>query len=266
MNNIKLNKYYIIIFIIVLLFYFINKYFIKFNPKAIINFRENYKNIINTKKTTINNIGILLTCTVNINNNIRQLVLRNSETRKNIYIKSIRQWLEKTNFPIVVVDNSNYNFPELNIEKELYKGRFEIISFDGTTKKHCEKIIEKDSKGIYELFSIIYAYENSFLLRNLDYIIKVTGRYFIPNLEDNLSIMDQNMYKIIQQRNPNRCEIIGVHKSIFKTIFDMNNVHSHIEYTYRNRLDKYKNEKWILPTLQIEPTINGGFGKYVSEL
>ena len=259
MNNIKLNKYYIIIIIIFIILYFINIYLFIFNTKTIINFKENYKN----RK---NNIGILLTCTVIINNDIRQLILRNSETRKNIYIKSIKQWLEKTNFPIVVVENSNYNFPELNMEKELYKDRFEIISFEGTTKKHCEKIIEKDSKGIYELFSIIYAYEHSSLLRNLDYIIKVTGRYFVPNLEDNLNNMNQNIYKVVQQKNSYRCEIIGVHKSVFKTIFDINDVHSHIEYTYRNRLNKYKNEKWILPTLKIEPTINGGFGKYVSEL
>ena len=88
----------------------------------------NQTNLINSlisqyilPKTNSNNITILLTCTVITNSSINYLQQTESQKRIDTYIKSIKNWLNNTNFNIVVVDNSNYNFNELDYLKKIYK-------------------------------------------------------------------------------------------------------------------------------------------------
>ena len=85
----------------------------------------------------LNNITIILTSTVNINEKKAYIYQKNKDERINTYLKSILQWLNKTNFNIVLVENSGYNFNELNNEKKIYKDRFEVITF----KQNILKII-----------------------------------------------------------------------------------------------------------------------------
>ena len=41
-------------------------------------------------------------------------------------------------------------------------------------------------KGHHELYAINYAYNNSKIIKTCDYLIKITGRYFIPTFENTL--------------------------------------------------------------------------------
>jgi len=111
----------------------------------------------------MNDTVILLTATVTINKNKVFMFQQEKEERLQTYIKSIQQWLN-TSFPIVVVENSNYDL-------QLKHPRLDYITYD---------VYESPSKGISELFSIRYAYDHSERLQKAGYIIKITARYFIP--------------------------------------------------------------------------------------
>jgi len=55
--------------------------------------------------------------------------------------------------------------------------------------------------------------------RSSDFIIKVTGRFFIPELEN---YVDQlNEYECLTQHDRNRCEMVGCKPSHFFHIFNI---------------------------------------------
>ena len=198
-------------------------------------------------------VVILLTCTVNVQNNINQLKLTDSTLRKDIYLKSIKQWI-KTPFKIVVVENSGYNFPELKQNSQL-----EIISF--MENEIYPELSNEISKGTHELYSINYAIEKSNLIKQSDFIIKVTGRYFIPNFDK----FNFCSYQMVTQKNPLQCEVIGCKTNLTDILFNkklnyINNEYNSdfIEILYQRRTNGYK--ILSLPPLKIEPTINGTKG------
>jgi hypothetical protein len=228
------------------------------------------------------NILIILTATVNVDYNKFFLYQTDPEERLFYYLKSIKQWLENTDLRICVVENSGYLFPELEEYKEKYNHRFEIISF-----KEEEWPLEKrlilctNSKGSSEICAINYAYEHSKFKDNIDFIIKITCRYFIPDLEsflssngisprsrEGVSIFDNNIILGLRQENPHRCELVGSHVKAMKLIFDekmydLNKTYNlHIESIYYNRLNLFKTENVLsCPRFSIEPTPMGGISQ-----
>ena len=80
--------------------------------------------------------------------------ITDTEYRKKLYIYQIMQWLNNTNFIIVVIESSGYNFPEIENER-LHK-----ISF-----KLTEKL---SSTSQYEANSILYALD---IIKNTQYYI-----------------------------------------------------------------------------------------------
>jgi len=82
-------------------------------------------------------IILLLTATVTINKIF--MFQYNKEERINTYLKSVHHWLNNTTFPIVFVENSNYDFPAIK------NPRFEYITYDET--KFTETY-DSPSKGI----------------------------------------------------------------------------------------------------------------------
>ena len=59
-------------------------------------------------------ILLILTTTVNVNWKKQYIFQGDKQARIDTYIKSIKQWLEKTKIRICVVENSGYTFPELD--------------------------------------------------------------------------------------------------------------------------------------------------------
>ena len=218
-----------------------------------------------------NKVSIILTTTVNVTRNTSFQVDKND--RINTYVKSIRLWLINTNLNIIVVENSDYSFPELEDEKELYKNRFEVITYSEKTER--EKIIEYqmhlDSKGGCEINSIWYAYNMSKLLQKSLFIIKITGRFFIPQFDLYWSKFNLDRYDCLRQNFDNRCEIVGTHIKNFSVIFDKNlfvangiyNYHVEDVYTYRFSIF---NRVIVCPKFNISPTQRGGLDEYYKQL
>ena len=130
---------------------------------------------------------IILTSTVNVNFNKCWLYQTSVNDRLQTYLSAILQWLTKTTFNIVLVENSGYNYDELSAEKELYKDRFEVITFIESEQEQAKYLENNNSKGASEMFSINYAFNNSNIIKQSNFIIKITFgefrlyfSYFMP--------------------------------------------------------------------------------------
>ena len=235
-----------------------NKYLL-FNEKESI---SEWNNILselyyNYHLTQNDKICIILTCCVKPQN-VNDLLMTNYQERLKIYLKSIKQWLEKTNLNIIVVDNSNYQFPELVEYLDKYKSRFEIVSFDITKQNDIQEIMNSKEKGRLEAYSIRYAYYNSNLINKSLFVIKITGRYFIHNFDKFISQYDNiENYKILLQKD-NRCEIYGCYKNLVLILFKDFKLeeYSRLEHCLEIR-SKYYSNQIKCPYFMIENTITG---------
>jgi hypothetical protein len=204
---------------------------------------------------------IILTSTVIVNHKKSYLFQTDIKSRIETYLTSILQWLNKTNFKIILVENSGYNFDELNNEKELYKDRFEVITFTESKLEEAKYLENNNSKGVSEIFAINYAFKNSKIIHSSNFIIKVTARYFISDLEKFLSYFDLDKYDCLTQNNRNRCEMIGSHYKNFSQIFSDKNIFTgHVESVYKVRTSKYS-KVLICKIFNITETQRGGLNE-----
>jgi hypothetical protein len=234
----------------------------------------------------MDNILIILTCTVNVNHYKHFLYQTDPNDRLQCYLKSIKQWLEKTNLKICVVENSGYTFSELSEYIDKYNDRFELLTFNEfTLSNDLHHIMYNVSKGASEMYSIIYANKNTKFTNN-NFIIKITGRYFILDFEKFLSDIDitkrtkhvginynKNLIIGLRQSNHQRCEILGIHKFLFDILFRLNLSNDdgvffpHVETIYRDRFILLNQENIIdCPKFEIEPTQMGGWNTIVTDL
>jgi hypothetical protein len=252
--------YHIFLLVIIILIFFI------FLNKLLINI-EKYKN-----NNVLNNTTIILTSTVNINIK-KSIHQKNKDERINTYLRSVLQWLNKTNFNIVLVENSGYNFNELNNEKEIYKDRFEVITFKENELDESKYLKDYNSKGASEIFAINYAFNNSNIIKNnkTNFIIKITGRYFINELEDYLLSYNLNEYDCLTQNDRKRCEMVGSHINNFSNIFNIilldknNKYEGHIENIWEYRTSQY-DKILVCKEFNIEPTKRGGLDEVFSTI
>ena len=206
---------------------------------------------------------ILLTTTVNVHNKAF-LYQIDPQERLNMYLVAVKQWLQKTQFNIILVENSGYLFPELAQELEDYKNRFEIISFNETLLETCAYLNGNNSKGASELFAIHYAIKNSYILQNnINFIIKITGRFFIPELEEYLKEFNMDEYDGLTQNNNGSCEMVGSHIKNIDIMFNPSPVNkygfyeAHVEIIYQFRGEQFS-KMLRCKQFQIVPTIRGG--------
>jgi hypothetical protein len=216
---------------------------------------------------------IILTSTVNVNLNISWLFQTDAKSRIETYLKSILQWLTKTNFNIILVENSGYNYDELANEKEIYKNRFEVITFTENKLEEAKYLVNNDSKGISEIFSIDYAFRHSKIIHSSNFIIKITARYFIPELEEYLSQFNLDNYDCLTQENRDRCEMVGSHYKNFSDIFNIHlNANElayyngvHMEKTWELRTSSYNNIL-ICKSFKIDVTQRGGVNEQYHDI
>ena len=234
----------------------------------------------------MDNVLIILTCTVNVNHYKHFLHQIEPNDRLQCYLKAIKQWLEKTNFKICVVENSGYIFPELTDYINKYNDRFELLTFNEfTLPNNLQHLIYNNSKGASEMYSIIYANKYT-KFQNSNFIIKITGRYFISEFEAFLTSVDiitrtkhigihdnKNMIIGLRQHIHTRCEILGIHKFFFDILFHLNLSNDngcffpHVETIYENRFKLLNPENVIdFPKFEIEPTQMGGCKQIVTDL
>lgn len=231
------------------------------------------------------NVCIILTTTIYSDPQKHFSIINDSNERLTLYLESIKQWLKETNLNIVIVENSGYEFLELQKYKNEYKYRLEIISFNEKDLPSNIFIelearalnIKGDylstSKGTSEIFSIYYACQHSKLIKNCDFLIKITGRYFIPGFEQYIIQNEITNYDALRQFNPDRCEIVGCNFGLIDKIFKPNNFRSsnglyihHIESLYKERIEQLDPKKvFICQNFTIKKTMTG-YGKECEEL
>lgn len=206
---------------------------------------------------------IILTSTVNVAPNKAFLYQVDKNERLQAYLKSVSQWIEKTNFNLILVENSGYEYQEL---QPFLSNRFEIISYkeDELQDVDAKRVSQYTSKGVSELYAINYAFKNSKLITDSSFIIKVTARFYIPELDKFLTKYDLSQYDCLRQNDPDRCEMVGCSYTNFKKMFDIYDLNSsgfchHVEDLYRRRALSFDCQRVLrCDVIQIEQTQRGG--------
>ncbi len=99
--------------------------------------------------------------------------------REKDYLNALKKWIDKTKYPIVFCENSGFDISQIN--KTAEEGRklgreIEVIQFDGNNYPR------NFGKGFGEMLIIGHAMCHSKLIQKSKYIIKVTGRFFVSNI------------------------------------------------------------------------------------
>lgn len=155
------------------------------------------------KQDNKNRWFILLTTCVNRKSQTQE----EKEKLLTIYRRSISDWLTKTTLPICIVDSSDYAF------NEFANTRLIVVHY------MCK---ETGSSTISESMSILYALEHSKELKRYENIVKITGRYYIPNMKEILENIPYSYDFYLQAtRTPNlqNSEVFGFKQHLGKTIF-----------------------------------------------
>ena len=113
--------------------------------------------------------------------------LQDSTIRKNHYINALNFYLTKTDFKICMIENTNYDISSLFFYYIKNK-RLEYITFSGN---NYDKSL---GKGYGEAEIIKFALQNSRILNQSTYVIKITGRLIVNNIN---SIGNNIMYRLI---------------------------------------------------------------------
>lgn len=151
-------------------------------------------------------VVMLLTATVNVKGMVFTS-LQDIEIRKQHYVEAIKFYFDHTSLPIIVSENTNFDFASLLPQSMLQSGRLEFLFFDGN------QFPKTYGKGYGELESINYAVNHSTLIGPETRIIKVTGRYRIKNIK--------TFVKSVVRPNKNSCQAMYFkgQKKAFSGIF-----------------------------------------------
>ncbi len=122
----------------------------------------------------MNNVIILLTACVNPDNMIFT-ALQDPLDRLNQYISALKYYLENTDLKIVLVENTNIDFSSM-FNNEIEQGRLEFYTFQGNNYE------KNKGKGYGEAMILKYALKYSRFLKKCDYLIKITGRLKLMNI------------------------------------------------------------------------------------
>jgi len=203
---------------------------------------------------------IILTTTVYIDVNKYYIFQDDPQERIDIYLKSINRWLNETDFNILLVENSGYPFKELQENPRIH-----VISFKEKDLPEANYLLDNNSKGASELFAINYSFKHCKFIDQTDFVIKVTGRYFIPYFKEYINNYIKD-FDAICQNGIYRCEVIGCNKKFFDKLFNISLLQddgwycNHIEFLYSERLNKLDKILMCKP-LSIPPTQHGGIDK-----
>lgn len=135
----------------------------------------------------------IVTGTICPSGDMKQLKLRNTEERLKQYVDALGFLIEEAAFTkIVFCENSGFDMGQLKSLEELASSKhvaLELLSFCGNTELCC-----KYGKGFGEGEIMKYVFENSRLIQDEAFYVKITGRLKIVNIKD-----------ICKRLKPDRC-------------------------------------------------------------
>jgi hypothetical protein len=192
-------------------------------------FDDSVKPQFNSIEQNTNKWVVLLTMAINPNGSgdVNEILYR-----KKLYTKQINRWLNETDYEIFVTESTGGNIVGLSHER-LHIINFNLINELGKTS----------STSIYESHSIIKFIEyfkKSKYYNDTTHILKVTGRYFLPGIQNQLN--DLNGYDVYTQIHVNddnkfqNTEYFGINKTLLmglaKTNLSDNNILERTFYNY----------------------------------
>jgi hypothetical protein len=203
-------------------------------------------NLINSMSKTPNKWIIVLTTCVKVKRN-NEYNINDINERIKLYIEQINKWIKYTMFDIFVVESSGYNFNELEKNPRLHIYTF--IQPDNITSS---------TQG--EINSLLYLYsqiKDTDIYNKCTHIFKVTGRYYLENIQNILLNTISGLDLYLQKRrsiNFQNTEYFGIKKELFYDFISTipNNVL--LEYY----LHKYKKNKIYIRLEQFQNNIRRG--------
>ena len=140
---------------------------------------------------------LLITGCITPYKDVHMLVLTDSIERRKQYIDSIKFYITHSKIKrIIYCDNSAAKSEEELFDLADSKGKkFEWISFSGESER-----ILKQGKGYGETEIIRYALEHSELITEDDYLIKVTGRLIVKNINFLLKMSNRKSILVAPNR------------------------------------------------------------------
>ena len=125
-------------------------------------------------------VVILLTACVNPNG-MQQTALQDVNSRLQQYKEALNYYLKVTCVPIIFVENTGTDFSG-EYANYIEKGRLEYFTFNGNNYDR------RLGKGYGESLIINYAFNVSTFLRQTKYVLKVTGRLKVKNINSLVNI------------------------------------------------------------------------------
>jgi hypothetical protein len=143
---------------------------------------------------------VILTTAVNINNE--------SEYRKKLYKKQILNWLHHTNHYIYVIESTGV---ALNITHE----RLKYVSF------YLPKLASSSQSEATSILYILNSIKNDPVYMECTHILKVTGRYFLQNINNVLNNSIQGLDVYLQHHfnhniHSQNTEYFGIRKTLLE--------------------------------------------------
>lgn len=117
---------------------------------------------------------ILLTACVNPNG-MSYTVLQDSNIRVEQYKNALNFYLKETKLPIIFCENTLCDFRE-DYKIYIESGRLEYLTFEGNDFDRMR------GKGYGESLIMKYAVENSVIIHDSKYVIKITGRLIVKDI------------------------------------------------------------------------------------
>jgi len=179
--------------------------------------------------------------------------------REQLYKKQIHRWLNDTDYEIFVTESTGGTIPNLLDSPRLHLINFDLIKEFG----------KSTSSSFYESHSFVkfvkFFQETDFYDKTT-HILKVTGRYFLPDINKQISVL-RNYDVYIQKRkskNWQNTEYFGINKHLLLDLANKNlSDNTYLEHTFYNFIQDKKRMKF-------EPFENnisrGGDGKTLNPL
>lgn len=226
---------------------------------------------------------LLLTCTVNPHRGMDCVMQTDPREREATYRGSVLRWLAHSPFRLVIVENSGFPMTAawLGLSDALVSRRIHFVLFDEGTDEEAiaSGLPTLPSKGAHELFAINRALGSvPVLLAQAPFVIKVTGRFFIPNFLDSLRRRQPDVSKAVavRQADPMQCQVVGCATPYARVLFAADKdllvpnptTITTVETVFARRLQEpwAKGHTVILPAMPIPPTKTGGTGSIIDVL
>jgi hypothetical protein len=129
---------------------------------------------------------LMLTATIQVRTDIRSTPRRDTGVRLNDYKISLRQWLgDSAVTSVVFVENSGFDLSNLeDIARSFPTKHVEFLSFNCPTFNGA-----LGGKSLGEMLCFEYCLAKSEVLKSASRFLKVTGRYYVPNVQSLLTLL-----------------------------------------------------------------------------